>query len=127
MACTLMCQVMNGYSEVMEFVFGPAGVGARSAVGMGSLPFSTSVEIEVIVEIQANETSPSPFSYKDLGVTPVLNAIGTLTSLGGSRLHTSVVQAMAAAATSFVDMNALFAAAGDEVARLCQAPPGGSQ
>ena len=32
--------VINGFSELMAEVFGPeAGVGSRSAVGMGSLPF----------------------------------------------------------------------------------------
>ena len=46
-------QVINGYSELMGIVFGAdAGVGARSAVGMGSLPGNISVEIEAIFEIQ---------------------------------------------------------------------------
>jgi enamine deaminase RidA (YjgF/YER057c/UK114 family) len=45
-------QVINGYSELMSEVFGhDAGVGARSAVGMGSLPGNISVEIEAIFEI----------------------------------------------------------------------------
>ena len=46
-------QVINGFSELMAEVFGEdAGVGARSAVGMGSLPGNISVEIEVIIEIE---------------------------------------------------------------------------
>ncbi len=46
-------KVINGYSELMSQVFGPeAGVGARSAVGMGSLPGNISVEIEAIFEIE---------------------------------------------------------------------------
>jgi enamine deaminase RidA (YjgF/YER057c/UK114 family) len=45
--------VINGYSELFAQVFGADnGVGARSAVGMGSLPGNISVEIEVIFEIQ---------------------------------------------------------------------------
>lgn len=45
--------VINGYSELMREVFGPEpGVGARSAVGMGSLPGNISVEIEAIFEIE---------------------------------------------------------------------------
>src|SRR5688500_9946243 len=44
--------VINGFSELMAQVFGADhGVGARSAVGMGSLPGNISVEVEVIVEI----------------------------------------------------------------------------
>ena len=45
-------QVINGYSELLKDVFGDAGVGARSAVGMGSLPGNIAVEIEVIFEIR---------------------------------------------------------------------------
>src|SRR4029077_16270238 len=40
-------KVINGFSELMADVFGEdAGVGARSAVGMGSLPGNIPVEIE---------------------------------------------------------------------------------
>jgi enamine deaminase RidA (YjgF/YER057c/UK114 family) len=47
-------QVINGFSELMAEVFGEdAGVGARSAVGMGSLPANIPVEIECIFEVQA--------------------------------------------------------------------------
>jgi enamine deaminase RidA (YjgF/YER057c/UK114 family) len=45
-------QVINGFSELMAEVFGEdAGVGARSAVGMGSLPSNIPVEIECIFEV----------------------------------------------------------------------------
>ncbi|MBI3411022.1 MAG: RidA family protein [Planctomycetes bacterium] len=45
-------QVINGFSELMAQVFGEdAGVGARSAVGMGSLPNDIPVEIECIFEV----------------------------------------------------------------------------
>lgn len=46
-------QVINGYSELMVEVFGEDnGVGARSAVGMGSLPGNISVEIEAIFQLK---------------------------------------------------------------------------
>ena len=45
-------KVINGYSELFAEVFGPDhGVGARSAVGMASLPSNMAVEIEVIFEL----------------------------------------------------------------------------
>lgn len=45
--------VINGFSELMSQVFGPdRGVGARSAVGMGSLPTNIAVEVEVIFEVE---------------------------------------------------------------------------
>ena len=44
--------VIDGFSELMADVFGEdAGVGARSAVGMGSLPGNIPVEIECIFEV----------------------------------------------------------------------------
>jgi enamine deaminase RidA (YjgF/YER057c/UK114 family) len=43
--------VINGYSELMRDIFGENGVGARSAVGMGSLPGNIAVEIEAIFEV----------------------------------------------------------------------------
>lgn len=46
-------QVINGFSELMRDVFGDdAGVGARSAVGMGSLPGNIPVEVECIFEVE---------------------------------------------------------------------------
>jgi enamine deaminase RidA (YjgF/YER057c/UK114 family) len=44
-------KVINGFSDLMVEVFGDAGRHARSAVGMGSLPFGIAVEIEVIFEV----------------------------------------------------------------------------
>lgn len=44
--------VINGCSELLRDVFGEDGVGARSAVGMGSLPGNIAVEIEGIFEIR---------------------------------------------------------------------------
>ena len=44
--------VINGCSELFAQIWGSDnGVGARSAVGMGSLPGNISVEIEVIFEL----------------------------------------------------------------------------
>jgi len=45
-------QVINGFSELMAEVFGEdAGVGSRSAVGMGSLPANIAVEVECVFEV----------------------------------------------------------------------------
>jgi enamine deaminase RidA (YjgF/YER057c/UK114 family) len=45
-------QVINGFSELMAEVFGEdAGVGARSAVGMASLPANIAVEVECVFEV----------------------------------------------------------------------------
>jgi enamine deaminase RidA (YjgF/YER057c/UK114 family) len=45
-------KVINGFSDLMVEVFGDSGKGARSAVGMGSLPGGIAVEIEAIFEVR---------------------------------------------------------------------------
>ena len=45
-------KVINGYSDLMKEVFGDAGVGTRSAVGMGALPGGIAVEIEAIFQVK---------------------------------------------------------------------------
>ena len=44
--------VVNGASDLLVELFGERGRHARSAVGMGSLPFGIPVEIEMIVEVE---------------------------------------------------------------------------
>lgn len=45
--------VINGFSELMAQVFGQDnGIGARSAVGMGSLPGNIAVEVEAIFSLR---------------------------------------------------------------------------
>ena len=44
-------KVINGCSDLFVEVFGDRGRHARSAVGMPSLPFNISVEIEAIFEV----------------------------------------------------------------------------
>src|SRR6478752_3781689 len=45
-------EVINGCSELWKAVWGDEhGVGARSAVGMGSLPRNSTVEVEAIFEL----------------------------------------------------------------------------
>lgn len=48
--------VINGCSELFAKLWGPQnGVGARSAVGVGSLPGNIAVEIEAIFEVKEEE------------------------------------------------------------------------
>jgi len=51
-AFTAQPQVINGASELLEQIFGEAGIHARSAVGVAVLPFDAPVEVELIVEFE---------------------------------------------------------------------------
>ena len=50
-------RVLNGASELLGAVFGEAGLHARSAVGVLSLPLDAPVEVEIVV------VSDPPASY----------------------------------------------------------------
>jgi enamine deaminase RidA (YjgF/YER057c/UK114 family) len=45
-------KVVNGASELIAEVFGPAGLHARAAVGVNTLPLNSPVEIEFIFEVE---------------------------------------------------------------------------
>ncbi|MFV0253523.1 MAG: RidA family protein [Beutenbergiaceae bacterium] len=50
-AFTAHPSVVNGASDLLQQIFGDAGVHARSAVGVASLPLGAPVEIELTVEL----------------------------------------------------------------------------
>src|SRR5918994_5249075 len=62
--------------------------------------------------------------YDDIGLHTVINAAGTLTRLGGSRMSPEVLAAMAEASASFVHLDQLQAKAGEVIARITGAEAG---
>lgn len=56
--------------------------------------------------------------YRDLGCTPVINAAGNQTVLGGSRLSPAIQEAMIAANRHYVEMKPLLLHSGEQIARL---------
>jgi len=45
-------KVINGFSDLFVEIFGEAGRGARSAVGMVTLPNQIAVEVEIVLEVE---------------------------------------------------------------------------
>ena len=67
--------------------------------------------------------SPAPEEvYLRLGIQPVINAVGTVTVLGGSIMPPEVTDAMVAASRNFVPLPELQERAGDHIARLIGVP-----
>jgi L-seryl-tRNA(Ser) seleniumtransferase len=56
--------------------------------------------------------------YQQLGVEPIINAAGSMTTLGGSIMEPEVTDAMAAASRNYVDIPELHRAAGRCIAEL---------
>ena len=57
-------------------------------------------------------------AYRSLGVTPIINASGSVTRLGGTRTRPEVLEQMAGAARVMVNIDELNRKAGEEIARL---------
>jgi uncharacterized pyridoxal phosphate-dependent enzyme len=62
--------------------------------------------------------------YVELGVTPVINAEGTMTMLGGSLIRPEVEAVMALGSKHFVSIPELEAAAGKRIAQMLKLPSG---
>jgi len=62
--------------------------------------------------------------YEELGVTPVINAQGTMTMLGGSLIRPEVEVVMAEASRHFVSIPELEEAAGRRIAQMLKLPDG---
>ncbi len=52
---TLHPKVINGFSDLINELYGERAFPSRSAVGMGSLPFQVPVEVEGLVEIELSD------------------------------------------------------------------------
>ena len=62
--------------------------------------------------------------YQRIGVTPVINAAGSITRLGGTRTRPETLELMSSAARVMVNIDDLNRAAGEELARLTGAEAG---
>lgn len=56
--------------------------------------------------------------YESLGVRPIINAVGTLTRIGGSLMAPEVVQSMVEASKAFVSLKELQEKVGERIAQL---------
>lgn len=61
--------------------------------------------------------------YDELGVKTIINGLGTVTKIGGSKMAPEVLEAMHEAAGSYVEISVLHEKAGERIARLlgCEA------
>jgi L-seryl-tRNA(Ser) seleniumtransferase len=62
--------------------------------------------------------------YAELGVTPLVNIVGTVTVIGGSVMKPEVMELMRQGNQHFVMINELEVAAGKFLEKLCKLPPG---
>ncbi len=84
--------------------------GATTAAGLGATGSVTAVEASL------------PDVYTELGVTTVINAAGTITTMGGSLMPAEVTAAWQAAARRFVSLPQLQDRVGEKIAELLKVP-----
>lgn len=73
---------------------------------------------------QSSASTPGEQAYRRLGVTPIINASGSVTRLGGTRTRPEVLEQMAHTARVMVNIDELNQKAGEEIARLTGAEAG---
>eukprot|EP00937_MAST-01D_sp_MAST-1D-sp2_P001942 g1942.t1 len=73
---------------------------------------------------QERERESAEFYEREYGLRPVINAMGSMTSLGGSKMRPECAEAMRCASSAFIDLNALLLRAGHRAARVARAPEG---
>src|SRR5947209_14904410 len=71
-----------------------------------------------LAEPAAAATVTRPTVYEALGLKPVINAVGTVTNLGGSLMPPEVVAAWVDASRHFVNLLDLQAKVGERIAKL---------
>jgi len=80
----------------------------------GALGAALAGEIALAADSQTSERSV----YQSLGIEPIINAAGTITTLGGSLMPPEVVAAWTAASQSFVDLLELQDRVGEKIAAM---------
>jgi hypothetical protein len=72
--------------------------------------------------MSSRSDASAAFYAAEYGIHPVINAMGSMTSLGGSRMRPECVEAMRLASAAFVDLNELLRRAGARAAKVARAP-----
>jgi L-seryl-tRNA(Ser) seleniumtransferase len=110
---------MNSNSSRRRF-FGILSAMAATIAAPGRLLAAKATPVETASAVTGFGQSGDP--YQELGVTPVINAQGTMTMLGGSLIRPEVEAVMAQAARHFVSIPELEAAAGKRIAQMLKLP-----
>jgi L-seryl-tRNA(Ser) seleniumtransferase len=105
---------LNGLGGLAGLLAGGAGLDAKAPAKAG-----TEATRKVLTGFGA-----SGQVYEELGVKPVINAIGTMTFLGGSLISPEVVEVMDAASKHFVNIIDLSHAAGKRISQMLKLPEG---
>jgi uncharacterized pyridoxal phosphate-dependent enzyme len=94
-----------------------------SMLPVAGAAFGSSLTLESLTAAQTAATSPKRDFFKELGVTPVINAGATMTYLSGSLMMPEVLEAINSTAHDFANIYDLQDKAGEKIAEMlkCEA------
>jgi L-seryl-tRNA(Ser) seleniumtransferase len=96
------------------------GISRRAllATGAGGAVGSVLAQRDLLALTEESDSVNDNNVYKQLGVKPIINAAGTITTMGGSLMPSEVLAAWNAAAGSFVDLLELQDRVGEQIAEM---------
>lgn len=105
------------------------GLGGLAGVLAGGANLQAAKPSRVAESAESQKTALTGFGssgnvYDELGVTPVINGIGTMTFLGGSLIPPEVEAVMKSASRHFVNIIELEQAAGRRISQMLKLPDG---
>ena len=101
----------------------PSELDAEAVLPPGALKHGFPVDGHPIVPITSGLGSTGDI-YAELGVTPLINIVGTVTVIGGSVMKPEVMEMIRRGNEHFVLIDELEVAAGKFIAKLCKSPAG---
>jgi|SRR5450432_528036 uncharacterized pyridoxal phosphate-dependent enzyme len=101
---------------------GGVGMMAGSILAPGKLFSLNRQSVRPVARVSGFGQTGNPF--EELGLTPVINCVGTMTVLGGSLPHPELEAVMSMAGRHFVSINDLEVAAGKRIAEMLKLPEG---
>jgi seryl-tRNA(Sec) selenium transferase len=114
---------LSALGAVGGTLFAPRELKAAEAIDAKAKSSASSVDGNAIVPITKGLGSTGNI-YAELGVTPLINIVGTVTVIGGSVMKPEVMELIRRGNEHFVLIDELEVAAGKFIANLCKSPAG---
>jgi uncharacterized pyridoxal phosphate-dependent enzyme len=114
---------LSALGAISGGLLAPSGLNAAGAPAKNTRASMALIDGSPIVAITSGLGSTGDI-YAELGLTPLINTVGTVTVIGGSVMKPEVMELIRRGNQHFVLIDELEVAAGKFIAKLCRSPTG---